>query len=160
MEESKITPALLEKEQKAQFNSFRASRREEEYWILKSCNTWLKSRDRNTSFFHKQCRVILSQNHISKISSQSDEAVKGISQIKQLAEVHFQNLYREDGSSNSDFTSDFFSNILSLVSEEENDELVNHFSKQEIIVLSGPWSRIKLQALMVSPFIFIEFAGQ
>ena len=87
----------------------------------------MKAGDRNTSFFHKQCRVRISQNHISEISSHSGEVVKGISQIKQLVEVHFQNLYKEDGSS------DFLSNIPSLVSEEENDELMKPFSKQEII---------------------------
>ena len=59
--------------------------------------------------------------------------VKGISQIKQLVEVHFQNLYKEDGSSDSDYTSDFLSNIPSLVSEEENNETMKPFSKQEII---------------------------
>ena len=124
---------MLEKEQKYQFNSFQAFRREEEYWRLKSRSNWLKVGDQNTSFFHKQCRVRLSQNDISKISFLSGEGVKGISQIKQLAEVHFHNLYREDGSSNSKFTSDFLSNIPSLVSEEENDELMKPFSEQEII---------------------------
>ena len=89
MEELEITPTLLEKEQKAQFNSFQAFRREEEYWRLNSQSTWLKAGDRNTSFFHKKCRVRISQNLISKIPSQSGEVVKGISQIKQLAEVHF-----------------------------------------------------------------------
>ena len=44
-----------------------------------------------------------------------------------MAKVHFQNLYREDGSSV------FLSNIPSLVSEEENDELMKPFSEQEII---------------------------
>ena len=39
MEDSEIIPALMEKEQKAQFNSFRAFRREEEYWRLKSRST-------------------------------------------------------------------------------------------------------------------------
>ena len=34
MEDSEITPALLEKEQQAQFNSFRAFKREEEYLIV------------------------------------------------------------------------------------------------------------------------------
>ena len=59
--------------------------------------------------------------------------VKGFSQIKQLAKAHFQKLYREDGSSNSYYNSDFLSNIPSLVSEEENDELMKPFSEQEII---------------------------
>ena len=67
------------------------------------------------------------------MSSQSGETFKGISQIKQVAEVHFQKLYKEDGSSNPDLTSEFLSNIPCLVSEEENDELMKPFSEQEII---------------------------
>ena len=89
MEDSENTPALLEKEQKAQFNSFQAFMREEEYWRLKSRSTWLKFGDHSTSFFHKQCRVRLSQNHILEISSLFGETFKGISQIKQVAEINF-----------------------------------------------------------------------
>ena len=100
MEETEIAPALLEKEKKTQFNSFQAFKREQEYWRLKSRSTWLKAGDRNTSFFHKQCRTRISKNNISKISSKSGEMVKGFSQIKQLAKAHFQKLYREEFSSN------------------------------------------------------------
>ena len=89
MKESEITPALLEKEQRAQFNSFRAFRCEEEYWRLKSRSTMLQYGDRNISFFRKKCKARLSENHISEISSLSGESFKGISQIKQVAEAHF-----------------------------------------------------------------------
>ena len=50
-----------------------------------------------------------------------------------MAEIHFQNLLREDGSFDSDLTSDFLSNIPCLVGEEENDELMKPFTEQEII---------------------------
>ena len=90
MGDSEITPTSLEKEKKCQFNSFQYFRREEEYWKLKSRSTWMKVVDRNTSFFHKQCRARLSKNHISKISSLSGETFKGISQIKQVVEAHFR----------------------------------------------------------------------
>ena len=133
MEETEITPALLAKEQNAQSISFQAFRREEEYWRLKSRGTWMKAGDNNTSFFHKQCRVRISQNHILEINSQSGEVVKGNSQIKQLAEFHFQNLFKEDALSDPDLTSDFLANIPSLVSEAENDELMNPFKEKEII---------------------------
>ena len=133
MEDYEITPVLLEKEQKAQFNYFQAFRREEEYWRPLSRSTWLKVGDHNTSFFHKRCRVKLSQNHISEISSLSGETFTRISQIKQVVEVHFQNLFKEDGYSDTDLTSDFLSNIPCMVSEEENDELMKLFSEQEII---------------------------
>jgi len=77
-----------------------------------------------------------------------------------VAKVHFQNLYREDGSFDSDLTSEFLSNIPYMVSEEENDELMNPFWSRKLFMLIGQWSWIKPQDLMVSPFIFIEFAGQ
>ena len=133
MEEFEITPAILDKEQKYQFNSFRGLRKEEEFQRLKSRSLWLKSGDKNTSFFHKQYRARLSHNHISEISSSSGESFKGISQIKQAAEVHFQSLYREDGAIDSDLTSDFLSNVPNLVSAKENEELMKPFLEEEII---------------------------
>ena len=53
MEETELTPDLLEKEQKAQLNYFQALKREEEYWRLKFRSTWLKAGDQNTSYFHR-----------------------------------------------------------------------------------------------------------
>ena len=50
-----------------------------------------------------------------------------------MVEEHFQNLFRDDGSSNSNLASDFLSSIPSLVSETENGELMKPFTKQEII---------------------------
>ena len=66
------------------------------------------------------------------------ESAKGISQIKQMVEAHFQNLFRDDGSFDSDLTSNFLSNIPSLVSKGENDELMKPFFDQEIIDVT--WS--------------------
>ena len=63
----------------------------------------------------------------------SGESCKGISQIKQVVEAHFQNLYREDGSIDSKLALEFLSNIPSLVSTEENGELMNPFTEEEII---------------------------
>ena len=63
----------------------------------------------------------------------SGESFKVISQIKQVVEAHFQNLFSEDGSSNSNLTIDFFTNIPCMVSEEENVELMKPFLEQEII---------------------------
>ena len=54
-------------------------------------------------------------------------------QSREMDEEHFQNLFRDDGSSDSDLASDFLSNIPSLVSEVENSELMNPFTEQEII---------------------------
>ena len=124
---------MLEKEKHAHFNSFRAFRQEEEYQRLKSRSTWLKAGDRNTSFFHKQCRARISYNHISKITSLSGVTIKGNSQIKQVVDLHFQNLYKEHGFIDFDLTSKFFTNIPCLVRDEENEELMQPFFEKEII---------------------------
>ena len=81
MNETRITLAKLEKEQQAQLNAFRALRKEEEYWRLKSCNIWLQAGDKNTSFFHRKYRARLSHNHISKISSLDGQIFKCRAQI-------------------------------------------------------------------------------
>ena len=52
-----------------------------------------------------------------KISTMSGESFTGISQIKQVVEAHFQNLFSEYGSSNPYITFDFLSSIPCLVSE-------------------------------------------
>ena len=100
---------------------------------MKSRSTWLKAGDRNTSFFHKQCGARISLNHISKITSLSRVTIKGFSQIKQAAEVHFQNMYKEDGFIDSDLASEFLTNIPWLVRDEENEELMKPFLKKDII---------------------------
>ena len=106
---------------------------------LKSRSLWLKSRDRNTSYFHKQYQARLNHNHISEISSSNGETLNDISQIKQAAEVHFQSLFKEDGEINYDLSTEFMSNVTSLVSEEENGELMNPFTKRSFM-LYGLWS--------------------
>ena len=151
---------MLEKEQKAQFNSFRVFRQEEEYWRLKSRSTWMKAGDRNTSFFHKQYKDRLSQNHISKISSLAGETFKGITQIKQAAEVHFQSMYREDGSIDSNLTSEFLSKIHCLVREEENVVLMKPFSEEEIIDVIWFMKSDKALGPDGFSFHFIYFVGQ
>ena len=105
MDETRITSAKMEKEQQAQFKSFRAFRKEEEYWRLKSRSTWLQARDRNTSFFHRHYRARLSHNHILEISSLDGICFKVQSQIKQVTESHFQGLFSKTGLIDNDLNS-------------------------------------------------------
>ena len=63
----------------------------------------------------------------------TSETFKGISQIKQAVETHFQCLFKEDGLIETDLTLEFLANIPCLVSEEENGELMKPFTGEEII---------------------------
>ena len=77
MEDSEITKSHLDFEQATQLNSFLSFRQEEEYLCLKSRSLWLQAGDKNTIFFHRQCRARLSRNHISEIYSSEGEVIKG-----------------------------------------------------------------------------------
>jgi hypothetical protein len=132
MESKVIFNSDLEKEQAAQNKTFRAFRHEEEYWRLKSRSLWLKAGDRNTSYFHRQCRARLSQNHISEIASSDGTIHKGFEQLKEAAEKHFQSLYKEEDSDCEETISDYLSHIPSLVSRDDNADLMKLFTEEEI----------------------------
>ena len=108
MEDSEITKSHLDFEQAAQLNSFLSFRQEEEYLYLKSRSLWLQAGDKNTIFFHRQCRARLSRNHISKIYSSEGEVIKGHTQLQQAAKMHFQHLLQEDDISDEEVNSYFY----------------------------------------------------
>ena len=59
--------------------------------------------------------------------------MKDEDQLKQAASMHFQQLFQEDGISDVDVSVEFMENVPSLVSSEDNDELMKPFSEKEII---------------------------
>jgi len=132
MEATETTKASLLIEQNVQFNYFLSFRHEEEYWRLKPRSLWLQAGDRNTSFFHRQCKDRLSRNHISEISTMEGEVIKGQPLLKKVATSHFQQLFQEDGSSDDDLVADFLSNIPSLVADL-NARLLKPFTKKKIV---------------------------
>eukprot|EP00253_Pinus_taeda_P002768 PITA_02768 len=132
MEDKDITTHELEKEQVSQLASFSAFRKEEEFWRLKSLSLWLKASDQNTTFFHRQFRARLSWNHISKTTSTDGTVAKGLSQVKEAAKTHFQQLYTKDGTGDEEISNDFLSQIPSLVNEENNSNLMKPFTEEEI----------------------------
>ena len=93
----------------------------------------MQAGDKNTAFFHRQCKARLSQNHISEIYTSEGEVIKGHSQLQHVAQTHFQQLLQEDDISDDEVNADFLSNIPSLVSAELNVGLVKPFSENEIV---------------------------
>ena len=80
-------------------------------------------------------------------------------QVKETVDIYFQHLYTEDGIGNEEFTSDFLSHMPSLVSEENNVNLMKLFSEEEIAMLCGLWNPIRLQAEMDFHFISTNSVG-
>ena len=113
MEESEITKAQLVLEQSAQIKTFHSFRQKEEYLRLKSRSLWLQAGDKKYAFFHRQCKVRISRNHISEIYTSEGEVIKGHSQIQQAAQSHFQQFLIEDGVTDNAVNAEFLSNIPS-----------------------------------------------
>ena len=126
---------------------------------MKSRSLWLKAGDKKSSFFHCQCRARLSRNHISEIIDDEGVTIKGQDLLKQSTSKHFQKLFKDDGCSYDDVSTEFLHNVPSLVSIEDNCELMKLSLSRKLLKLFGLWSQIKLQGQMVFRFIFIKFTG-
>lgn len=132
MEEKDLSPTDLANEKSAQRNAYYSFRNEKKHWRLKSRSLWLKSGDRNTTYFHRQCRARLSRNHIEEITSTSGQVYKGFFQIKVAAVNHFQNLLSAERNGNEEDAVEFLTTIPNLFSVEDNDSLMSPVTEEEI----------------------------
>ena len=127
MENCEITSSQLALKQLAQFKSSQSFRHEEEHLRLKSRSLWLMVGDKNSAYFHRQCRNRLSRNHISEIPIGDGVTIKGQDLLKQSASIHFQQLFQDDGLYEEEVSSEFLDNIPLLVSLEDNNNSMKHF---------------------------------
>ena len=67
MEEKEVTNVDIQVEINLQSNLHEACRKESEWWRIKSHCKWLKDRDKNTGFFHKQAVARRNFNLVSEI---------------------------------------------------------------------------------------------
>ena len=89
MEESDITKSVLLSKKIAQATSYQTFRYEKEELRLKSRSLWLQAGDKNSAYFHRQCRLRISRNHISELVSSEGIAIKGQMELKQAVHSHF-----------------------------------------------------------------------
>ena len=127
MEYSDISNSLLLSEKLAQANSFHSFRREEENLHLKSRSLWLQAGDKNSAYFHRQCRLRISRNHIKDLKSSEGAVIKGQVELKQAANSHFYQLFSEDGVSDNAAKQEFLSFIPPMVFAKTNASLIKHF---------------------------------
>ena len=129
MEDIVISTSHLALEKLAQYSTTQSFRYEEEHLRLKSRSLWLKVGDKNSAYFHRQCRIRLSCNHISKIAIGDGSFVKVQDQLIQFSCKHYQLLFRDDGITDKDVSSELLANIPSLVNVEDNYDLMNPFAE-------------------------------
>ena len=68
-----------------------------------------------------------------EISNEYGVIIKGQDLLKQLASRHFQLLFQDDGCFDEEVSYDFLNNVPSLVSIEDNFDLMKPFSEMEIV---------------------------
>ena len=127
MEDSDISNSLLLSEKLAQANYFPSFRREEENMHLKLRRLWLQAGDNNSAYFHRQCRLKISRNHISDLISSEGAVIKGQVELKQAANSDFHQLFSEDDVSNNAAKHEFLSYIPPMVFAKTNASLIKHF---------------------------------
>lgn len=129
LETAEITKDELEKEAKLQQSFHKACLVEEEYWRLKSRSLWLKSSDKNSSFFHKQTQARKGCNSITEIKEENC-MLKDFVSIKKVASEHFEKLYREDrGAGQNDILLDA---VPSLITSKMNQTLEGKITQTEV----------------------------
>ena len=83
LENREVTSSHISLHQLAQLKTNISFRQEEEHLRFKSRSLWLKVGDKNSFFFHRQCRSRLSRNHISEIINDEGVIIKGQYLLKQ-----------------------------------------------------------------------------
>eukprot|EP00253_Pinus_taeda_P022851 PITA_22851 len=125
---AEVTKEELEKEAKLQQSFHKACLAEKEYWRLKSKSLWLKSGDRNSSFFHKQTQAKKSHNSISEIKY-DNYVLKDFTSIKKAASDHFEQLYREEPG--ADFNTTLLDAVPNMITSKMNQTLNAKITQKE-----------------------------
>eukprot|EP00253_Pinus_taeda_P012315 PITA_12315 len=131
MEQIPVSQGMLLKEIELQKEVHRASREEEEYWRQKSRMLWLKSGDKNTSFFHKQAEARKNFKSVSEIQFQNT-VIKDFEGIKRAAYSFFQDLYSAPEDPIIDPHSYPLNLIPNCVKDSDNDMLTAPISMEEL----------------------------
>jgi hypothetical protein len=103
----------------------------------------LQAGDKNTIFFHKQSKARQWCNKVDEIKTHYGEVVTTFEEIKNLASMHYGNLYIEEGEMDQELCTQFISHIPDKISKGGNQELNNLISKEEIIAAINPFNSNK-----------------
>ena len=98
---------------------------DELFWHQRSRSIWLPAGDKNIKFFHQRVNQRLRKNHISEITSQTEECCTSEDQIVETAKQYFQNLFI---TSNSTDYSGVLNSMDHLVTPTMNNTLLQRYS--------------------------------
>jgi hypothetical protein len=128
-----VTPELIAEEGSIQIKIHKVLRKEEEEWRLKSRALWLPTGNRNTTYFHKQCKARRGASQIKRINIGDNATLSSFEDIKKEAFDHYATLYSESGVVNRVAEDQALSYLPQLVIAEDNAELTRRVSEEEIM---------------------------
>ncbi|KAL0350291.1 UNVERIFIED_CONTAM: hypothetical protein Sradi_4178300 [Sesamum radiatum] len=88
-----LTPERLEEASALRQELENRAAREETVWRQRSKALWLRARDRNTSFFHRQASQHFQTNLISRIKDSSGEWVEDVDGIRRYIVSYFHDVF-------------------------------------------------------------------
>jgi hypothetical protein len=92
MEEDDISSEHKKMECMVSHKLHKALKPKEETWRLNSRSLWLRSRERNTSFFHRQAKVRMLKNNVKEITLEDGSKLSNFLEIKEAYKVHYETL--------------------------------------------------------------------
>lgn len=119
----------IRKENDLYMELYKQNRVEEEEQRQKSRCLWLKSGDKNTSFFHNSIKMRRAGNNIGKISVEG-RVLSEQGEIKEAASRHFQTLLTADPHYMEN--PEFLNIIESKITEAQNKDLDKEITTEEI----------------------------
>jgi len=107
-------------------------RQAKDKWCLKSCSLWLKARDQNTNFFHKQARTQLSRNNVKEVVLDYGTKILDFEALKEATTKHFHSLFTHQSKANPKNEVDLIEHIPTMITNEENSKLTRPIEEDEI----------------------------
>ncbi|XP_059066331.1 uncharacterized protein LOC131857650 [Cryptomeria japonica] len=106
--------------------------REEIYWKDKAREMWIKEGDKNTKFFHASVKARRAQNQINEIVSKDRVPHRDRDSIGLVAVAYFKKILNVDGLREEHYADKLLEAIPRLVSDEDNQMLMEPFTKVEV----------------------------
>ncbi|XP_056847457.1 uncharacterized protein LOC108816806 [Raphanus sativus] len=132
LDQAVVSPSSTTQEQNEIKNNLQQAYLEEEiYWKQKSRVMWLRSGDRNTSYFHAVTKAKRIRNTLSTIQDDNGVVHRGQKEISNVATTYFHKLYRSSPTDQCLYDS-IFQGFGKRVTDAMNQDLVRQVTEDEV----------------------------
>ena len=105
--------------------------KQEIYWAQRSRISWMKTRERNTKFFHSKATQRMKKNHISGIQNAHGQWVEELEEFVEVATNYFNNLFSAGA---ADQMKECLNAVPNKVTDNMQEVLLGEFTADEVKV--------------------------